>query len=275
MSNSSLVNVIGLSPFTNGKRRLNIDRITPHCIVGNFPAERLPQFFDDEGCSCNYAIAEDGRVALIIEEDCNSWCSSNENNDQRSVTIECSCDIENPYEFNVSVFNKLIELTVDICRRNNMDHVKYLHEYYVENGVTKHAVDYDPPVGECQITLHRFFANKACPGDWFVDHIPDFVKEVNSRLSGNHTEVKPDKANFCVHVGAFRNSSYADNLANKANQSGIISSPAEIRYNPHTNLYEVSVATCETIAQATDIGNRLKDAGFQVYIKPDCTNHTK
>lgn len=266
MSNSSLVNVVGLSPFTNGKRIMTIDRITPHCIVGEFPVERLPQFFDDEGVSCNYAIAKDGQVALILDEDKNSWCSSNQGNDQRAVTIECSCDTCSPYKFNDDVFSKLIDLTVDICQRNGMHKVVYIPSI-------REAIAYDPPVGECQITLHRFFASKSCPGDWFVENIDSFVRACNWKLIANAQQDVKKPVSFCVHIGAFRNQYYADNMANKINSTRLLTSPAEIRYNPDSNLYEVSVGKFDTEETAKNLGKRLQKEGFSVYIKRNCESH--
>lgn len=266
MSNSGLVNVVGLSPFTNGKRTMTIDRITPHCIVGEFPVERLPQFFDDEGVSCNYAIAKDGQVALIVDEDKNSWCSSNQGNDQRAVTIECSCDPYSPYKFNEDVFSKLISLTVDICQRNGMHKVVYIPS-------TREAIEYDPPVGECQITLHRFFANKACPGEWFVENIDHFVRECNWKLIANvQSEVKKPIC-YCVHIGAFRNQYYADNIANKINGTGLLTLAAKIRYNPDSNLYEVSAGEFDSEEEAKELGRTLQEEGFGVYIKRNCESH--
>lgn len=260
MSNSELVKVIGLSPFTNGKRRLNIDRITVHCIVGNFPAERLPQFFDDEGVSCNYAIAQDGSIALIVDESENTWCSSDENNDQRAVTIECSCDTISPYQFTNECYEACIDLCVDICRRNNMDHMIYIDD-------TKTAIQYDPPVGECQLTLHRMFANKACPGDWFVSQIPEFVHEVNWRLSGNTKPSVIEPTYFRVQIGAFRNTKYAENMANKANESGVLSEPADIFFNPSISLYVVQCGKFVSETEARNLAENLKKAGFTAFIK--------
>lgn len=262
MSNSSMVSVVGYSPFTNGERRYVIDRITPHCIVGEFECERLPQFFDDEECSCNYAIAKDGRVALIVDEDKNSWCSSNQSNDQRAVTIECSSAVNQPYRFNDSVYNSLIDLCVDICVRNNMTHIIYIDDY-VE------AAKYDPPVGECQLTLHRMFSNKACPGDWFVSKIPDFLNRVNHKLAQAHGI--ETRGEWHLQIGAFQTTKYAEDMANKANASGLLKIPAKIEHNPVTSLYEVSCGHYDTREEAAELIEKLKHAGFSCYMKK-CQN---
>lgn len=58
------------------------------------------------------------RRALHVEEKNRSWCSSSAANDQRAITIECASDATESYAFKDVVYNKLIELCVDICKRN-------------------------------------------------------------------------------------------------------------------------------------------------------------
>ena len=121
MGNSTLVSYTKLSPNNSGKRTHAIDRITPHCVVGQLSVESLGNIFQktgDNAVSCNYAIGTDGRVALIVDESQRSWCSSSNANDQRAVTIECASDKTSPYAFNTTVYNKLVELCADICKRN-------------------------------------------------------------------------------------------------------------------------------------------------------------
>ena len=92
MSNSKLVSVTKLSPCHSGLRTHNIDRITPHCVVGQLSAESICNCFTSPSreASCNYGIGTDGRVALVVEEKNRSWCSSSNANDQRAITIELS-----------------------------------------------------------------------------------------------------------------------------------------------------------------------------------------
>lgn len=261
MSNSGLISLVGLSPnHYNGRNGYIIDRITPHCIVGNFTLETLPQLFDDEGTSCNYAIAEDGRIALICDESNGTFCSSNYNNDNRAITIECSCSRYSPYEFNKDVFRSLVKLSADICKRNNMDHCVFVP---FEQG----GADYDPPVGECHITLHRFFANKACPGYWFVSQLDRFVKEVNETIKNDNAVFDYPVAGFIVQVGAFKNNKYADATANKANESGVLAKPADVKYNRVTDMFEVTCGFFTDLTSAQVIGSALQSKGFSTYIK--------
>ena len=94
-TNSPLVVYTKLSPNHSGQRTHSIDRITPHCVVGQLSAESICGCFTSptRQASCNYGIGTDGRVSLCVEEKNRSWCSSSNSNDQRAVTIECASDM--------------------------------------------------------------------------------------------------------------------------------------------------------------------------------------
>lgn len=119
-TNSSLVSHTNLSPNNSGARTHAIDRITPHCVVGQCSVETLGNIFARSSyqASSNYGIGYDGRVGMYVEEKNRSWCSSSYSNDQRAVTIECASDTTEPYTFRDVVYQKLITLCVDICKRN-------------------------------------------------------------------------------------------------------------------------------------------------------------
>lgn len=186
MSNSKLVNYTKLSPNHSGTRTHSIDRITPHCVVGQCSVETLGNIFMDTNreASCNYGIGTDGRVLLCVDEGNRSWCSSSNSNDQRAVTIECASDTYHPYAFNDKVYNKLIELCVDICRRNGK---KKLLWFYDKNK----ALNYSPKADEMVLTVHRWFDNKSCPGDWLYNRLGDLAKQVTEQLGGNSKPKKP------------------------------------------------------------------------------------
>lgn len=178
MSNSSLVNYTKLSPNHSGKRTHTIDRITPHCVVGQVSVERLGSIFAPASrkASCNYGIGSDGRVGLYCDEGNRSWCSSSNANDQRAVTIECASDTTHPYAFKEVVYNKLIDLCADICKRNGKNTLIWIND-------KNKALNYTPKSNEMLITVHRWFANKACPGDWLMNRMSDLANKVNAKLS--------------------------------------------------------------------------------------------
>ena len=177
MENSSLVDCVVMSPNHSGKRTHAVDRITPHCVVGQATAERIGKCFPaGRDASCNYGIGKDGRVCLIVDEDNRSWCSSSPSNDQRAITIECASDETPPYAFNDAVYDKLIKLCVDICKRYNKTKL-----IWIEN--KKEALSYQPKENEMQLTVHRWFANKDCPGDWMYERMGDLAMKVTNQLT--------------------------------------------------------------------------------------------
>ena len=177
--NSPLVSYTKLSPNHSGQRTRKIDRITPHCVVGQLSAESICGCFTSPSrqASCNYGIGKDGRISLCVEEKNRSWCSSSAENDQRAVTIECASDSTAPYAFNTAVYNALIELCVDICKRNGKNKLLWL-------GDKTKTLNYAPKSGEMVLTVHRWFANKSCPGDWMYSRMGDLATTVTKRLSG-------------------------------------------------------------------------------------------
>ena len=153
-TNSSMVVYKKLSPNHSGQRTHSIDRITPHCVVGQCTAEGLGEWFEKQStqASSNYGIDRDGRVALYVEEKNRSWCSSSNANDQRAITIECASDTTEPYAFRDVVYKKLIELCIDICKRNGKNKLIWF-------GDKDKTLNYSPKSGEMILTVHRWFAN--------------------------------------------------------------------------------------------------------------------
>lgn len=209
-SNSSLVSYTKLSPNHSGGRVHSITRITPHCVVGQLSAESIAGCFDDTSrqASCNYGIGTDGRVCLVTEEKNRSWCSSDRDNDQRAVTIECASDKTAPYAMNNKVYESLINLCVDICKRNGKSKLLWL-------GDREKSMNYTPKSDEMIITVHRWFANKSCPGDWLYGRLGDLAAEVTKRLGGESTEKL-----YRVQVGAFRNIENAKKLVAELKEKG-------------------------------------------------------
>lgn len=177
MSNSSLVTYTRLSPNHSGRRTHQIDRITPHCVVGQMTAAGIAACFASSArqASCNYGIGVDGGVALIVDEGNRSWCSSSNANDQRAVTIECASNTTHPYAMTSKVYKKLVDLCEDICRRNHKKKLLWLGQK---------ALNYTPKDDEMILTAHRWFANKACPGDWLYSRFGQLAAEVTKRLDG-------------------------------------------------------------------------------------------
>ena len=179
-TNSKLVSYTKLSPNHSGQRTHSIDRITPHCVVGQLSCESICGCFTSPSrqASCNYGIGKDGRISLCVEEKNRSWCSSSNANDQRAVTIECASDMSEPYAMNNSVYSSLVKLCIDICKRNGKKKLLWL-------GSKDKALNYTPKSDEMILTVHRWFANKSCPGNWLYSRLGELATKVTTELSGS------------------------------------------------------------------------------------------
>lgn len=185
-TNSSMVVYTKMSPNHSGQRTHSIDRITPHCVVGQCSVETLGSIFEPTSrqASSNYGIGADGRVGMYVEEKNRSWCSSSNANDQRAVTIECASDTTEPYAFRDVVYQTLIKLCVDICKRNGKKKLLWL-------GDKDTTLTYTPKADEMVLTVHRWFANKSCPGDWLYSRLGDLASKVTATLGGTSTTTTP------------------------------------------------------------------------------------
>lgn len=210
MSNSKLVCYTKLSPNHSGKRTHSIDRITPHCVVGQLSCESICDCFASKNsqASCNYGIGFDGKISLCVDEDNRSWCSASKSNDQRSVTIECASTTFSPYAMNEAVYNSLVNLCVDICKRNEKTKLLWLND--------KNAtLNYEPNLDEMVITVHRWFANKSCPGDWLYSRLGELANTVTNLL-----EIDNEAYIYKVQVGAYKQKTNAEAMLNRLRQAG-------------------------------------------------------
>ena len=182
MSNSSLVSYTKLSPNKNSPRNHAIDTISIHCVVGQLSVEKIGSVFapSSAGCSSNYGIGSDGRVGMYVEEKDRSWCTSSRSNDNRAVTIECASDTTAPYAVNDKVYRSLINLLVDICQRNGIKALKWQGDKSLVGQVDKQ-----------NMTVHRWFANKSCPGDYLYNLHGQIASEVNKRLGVSSGSAAP------------------------------------------------------------------------------------
>lgn len=208
MSNSSLVTYTRISPHKNSPRNHSIDTITIHCAVGQLTVENLAACFSEEReVSCNYCIGTDGRIGLVVDEKDRSWCSSNAANDHRAITIECASDKSEPYAINDKVYKALVELCADICKRNGIKKLLWKADKTL--------------IGKPEqqnMTVHRWFANKTCPGNYIYNHLGDIAAEVNKKLGA--TADNTNSVLFTVQVGAFKNRNNAETLLKDLEENG-------------------------------------------------------
>ena len=191
-TNSALVNYTKMSPNKTSPRNHIIDTITIHCMAGNLSVERCGDVFapTTRKASSNYGIGSDGRIALYVEEKDRSWCTSNAANDNRAVTIEVANDGGAP-DWHVSdkAMVSLINLVADICKRNNIKELKWKADKSLIGQVSKQ-----------NMTVHRWFAAKACPGNYLYNKHSYIAEQVNQKLSGTPPTttqtVKPQTAKY-------------------------------------------------------------------------------
>lgn len=185
MGKSSLSSYTRITSNKSSPRNHSIDRITPHCIVGQWSAKHSCDYFatTDRQCSSNYVIGKNGDIGLSVDENDRSWCSSSAENDNRAITIECASDTAHPYAMTNAVYQSLINLCVDICKR----HAKKKLLWF---GDKNKSLSYKPKNDEMVITVHRWFAAKSCPGDWLYSRLGNLATEVTKRLGGTITENK-------------------------------------------------------------------------------------
>lgn len=177
MSNSPLVSYTRISPNRNSPRNHKIDTITIHCVVGQCSVETLGNIFapTSRQASSNYGVGTDGRIGMYVEEKDRSWCSSNAANDNRAVTIEVASDTTHPYAVNDKAFAALLDLVTDICKRNGIDRLVW----------STSKTDRVNHKNGCNMTVHRDYANKSCPGDYLYNRHGEIAAEVNRRLGAS------------------------------------------------------------------------------------------
>ena len=243
-----------LSPNHSGQRTHSIDRITPHCVVGQLSCESICGCFTspEREASCNYGIGTDGRISLCVEEKNRSWCSSSNANDQRAVTIECSSDKTAPYAMTDAVYAALIDLCTDICKRNGKSKLLWF-------GDKNKTLAYEPKADEMIITVHRWFANKSCPGDWLYNRLGDLAAKVTSRLGGGSQQ--PSGTLYRVQTGAYKQKANADAQLARVKAAGFDTYMVQAG-----GYYKIQVGAYSKKANADAMAAKLKAAGFDTYI---------
>lgn len=250
-SNSPLVCYTGLSPNHSGQRTHTIDRITPHCVVGQLSCETICACFPQgREASCNYGIGSDGRISLCVEEKNRSWCSSSGANDQRAVTIECASDKTEPYAMTDAVYQSLIKLCVDICKRNGKTKLLWFAD-------KNKSLNYEPASDEMVITVHRWFANKSCPGDWLYSRLGDLAAKVTAQLGGKSDE----GVLYRVQVGAYTVRANADAQLAKVKAAGFDTYMIQV-----DGFFKIQVGAYSVKSNADAMLAKIKAAGFDAFI---------
>lgn len=253
MSNSSLVNYTKISPNKTSPRNHTIDTVTIHCVVGQCSVETLGSIFapTSKQASSNYGIGTDGRIGMYVEEKDRSWCSSNAANDNRAITIEVASDTTEPYAVNAKAYAALIDLLVDICQRNGISKLVW----------STNKTDRVNHKNGCNMTVHRDYANKSCPGTYLYERHAQIASEVNKRLGASSTAESSSGTLYRVQTGAFSNKTNADAMLAKVKAKGFDTYMVKVG-----SLYKIQVGAFSKKENATAMVAKLKAAGFDAFI---------
>lgn len=255
MSNSPLVKHTRISPNKTSPRNHKIDTITIHCIVGQLSIETLGNIFapSSRQASSNYGVGADGRIGMYVEEKDRSWCSSSSANDHRAVTIEVACDLKHPYTVRDVVYKSLINLVADICKRNDIKELKWEGDKSLIGNIAKQ-----------NMTVHRWFSNTACPGDYLYNLHGQIAKDVNLRLKigePNLTPSQPSGTLYRVQVGAYSVIANAQEQEKKLKAKGFETYLVKVN-----NLYKVQVGAYSVKTNADAMVKKIKSAGFDCFV---------
>lgn len=257
-TNSPLVTYTNITNHKTSPRKKAIDTITIHCIVGQWTAKQGCDYFatTDRECSANYVVGKDGSIGLSVDEKDRSWCSSSSANDNRAITIEVASDTKAPYAVTDAAYNALIQLVADICKRNNIKKLVWSTE---KDDRVNHK-------NGCNMTVHRDYANKSCPGEYLYERHGDIAAKVNEILNAGETkeetkeETKPDVL-YRVQVGAFKNKVYADAQLKKVSEAGFDTYMVQI-----DGFYKIQTGAFSKKANADAMLEKVQAAGFNAFI---------
>lgn len=177
MSNSKLVDYVKISP-NKSTRTAKIDTITIHHMAGNLTVEQCGDVFAPKSrkASSNYGIGSDGRIGMYVEEKDRSWATSSSANDQRAVTIEVANNNTKTWTISDAAYKSLVNLCADICKRNGITELKWKGDKALKGKVAHQ-----------NMTVHRWFAATACPGDYLYNLHGQIAKDVNAILKSGKT----------------------------------------------------------------------------------------
>ena len=241
MSNSSLVTYTRITKNRTHPRNHVIDTITIHCFVGQVTAQQgCDAFVSMSGASSNYVVGHDGSIGMSVEEQDRAWTSggkdgngnpirvngiSGSDNDHRAVTIEVASDTKAPYAVTDAAYEALIKLLADICKRNGIPKLLWKGDKSLVGQVDKQ-----------NLTVHRWFAYKECPGEFLYERHEDLCNKVNAILGEGEetTPPTPSGVEYSVLVGVYTNLEEAESQLVKVRNAGFpdayIDPPTHVTY---------------------------------------------
>lgn len=261
MSNSPLASHIHISPNRTSPRAHAIDTVTIHCMAGNLSVEACGNGFASPArkASSNYGIGSDGRIGMYVEEKDRSWCSSDAANDHRAVTIEVANDggAETGWHVSDAAYRSLVRLLADICRRNGIPELRWRGDRSLVGQTDRQ-----------NMTVHRWFARKACPGDYLYGLHGRIAEEVNRELSaGKKKAPRPKHKNpagaghYTVQAGSYSDRNNAEAQRARLEKAGFHAAVVK-----KGNAYKVQAGIFSDRNNAEKQRDRIARAGFSSII---------
>lgn len=238
MSNSSLVNYIRISPNRTSPRYGTIKNIVIHHMAGNLSVETCGNVFapTSRQASSNYGIGSDGRIGMYVEERDRAWTTGNQI-DHSSVTIEVADDkIGGGWHSSDKAMNALVNLCVDICRRNGIKRLNYTGN---KSG---------------NLLMHKWYQATDCPGAYLESKFSWIANEVNKKLNGQTDPDGDTKSGGAIQT--------------RKNKTG------DVSYQVHSRGYGWLESRCDGDMAGTTGQNRRIEA-LKIWLKEGRINSVK
>ena len=168
-------------------------------------------------------------------------------------------NVSEPYAFKDVVYQKLITLCVDICRRNGKTKLLWL-------GDKDKTLSYAPKSDEMVLTVHRWFANKFCPGNWMYARMGNLAEKVTAQLGGSSgstgTEdsqlyrVRKTWSDSKSQKGAYKILSNAKKCADANQGYSVFDASGNLVYAPASSTSETSDVPFTVQVSITDLNIR-------------------
>lgn len=195
MADSKLVSYERYVGNCSSRQGYKVTRIIPHHQAGNLSLGTLGNVMASRGSSATYGIDSDGNIGQYVPESQRPWTTSSWDADCCAVTIEVANDGGAP-DWHVSdkANEALINLCVDICKRNGITSLNYTGD---RNG---------------NMHMHKWYSNTSCPGPYLSSKFPYIAAEVNKRLNGSANAIPSNPVTPSNDLSKYTDAQLADKV---------------------------------------------------------------
>ena len=124
---------------------------------------------------------------------------------------------------------------MDICQRNGKKKLLWL-------GDKDKTLGYTPTPDEMILTVHRWFANKSCPGNWMFARMGDLAEKVTATLGGSSTQPEtPDAPAEKLTSGYYRvRKDWSDSKSQKGAYKNLANAKKCADANPGYSVFDAN-----------------------------------